>query len=436
METPNNQRNKLFFQSQRETEVSTKRKFNLFEFTEALEESPKSTPKKCRTHFPLSEKILCKRHSDGALRDLSGCKRWRQQNLDKDMRKDMLDKLIFSSSAIVKAMKMDEIDEFFTSATISFKPIEKRYDDAAAGFINKFTTSFAHILSKEYFDRTTFEDRRIFVPKQYSNEIYFDEEFVNKEKLGEGEFSEVYKCAIKKTGHKCVVKKSKVPFKSPLNRQERLEEVEIHYKVGKHQNIVELIGAWEQRGYLYLQTELCEKGSLATLIKDRKRSNRIFSEEEIWQIINSIKLAFTHLHGKSIIHLDVKPENILIKKMNCQNIYKLVDFGCATSIPPRKGFDKDGDRRYLSNDALNGTYSPGADWFSLGITILELTTLRRMEDNGEIYQRLRMEEILSGDINSHNCMNYYFSAHIIVLINYNPKIGDFISSSSTGYPLI
>lgn len=62
-----------------------------------------------------------------------------------------------------------------------------------------------------------------------------------------------------------MVKKSKVPFKSPLNRQERLEEVEIHYKVGKHQNIVELIGAWEQKGYLYLQTELCEKGRQVTI---------------------------------------------------------------------------------------------------------------------------------------------------------------------------
>jgi hypothetical protein len=160
METPNNQRNKLFFQTQRESEVLAKRKFSLIEFAEALEESPKSTPKKCRTHFPFSEKILSKRRSDETLRDLSGCKKWRQQNLDKDMRKDMFDKLFLSSSTIVKAMKMDEIDEFFTSATISFKPIEKHYEDAAAGFINKFTTSFAHILSKEYFDRTTFEDRR------------------------------------------------------------------------------------------------------------------------------------------------------------------------------------------------------------------------------------------------------------------------------------
>ena len=57
-----------------------------------------------------------------------------------------------------------------------------------------------------------------------------------------------------------------MPFKSPLNRQDRLEEVEIHYKVGRHQNIVELINAWEQNGYLYLQTELCEKGRQAHIV--------------------------------------------------------------------------------------------------------------------------------------------------------------------------
>src|SRR6266542_5053460 len=118
METPNNQRTKLFFQTQKkETEVIAKRKFSLIEFAEALrEESPKSTPKKCRTYFPFSEKILSKRYSDDeALTDLSGCKKWRQQNLDKGVRKDMFDRFFLSSSTIVKAMKMDEIDEFFTS---------------------------------------------------------------------------------------------------------------------------------------------------------------------------------------------------------------------------------------------------------------------------------------------------------------------------------
>ncbi|RIA89819.1 kinase-like domain-containing protein [Glomus cerebriforme] len=399
------------------SEVAVKRRFN--QFAETLyelknEESPESSPKKCRADFSLSEQFLTKRHledleDDKALTDLSGCKKRRQLNLDRDERNDMIDEFFMSSPTIMK----------FTSSTIPFKPVEN-YHDKATGFMNKFTTSFAHLLSKEYFDRTTFEDRQIFIPERLSNEIYFDEEFVNKEKLGEGEFSEVYKCVVKKTGNSCVVKRSKAPFKGPLNRQDRLEEVEIHYKVGKHRNIVELISAWEQRGHLYLQTELCEKGSLAALINERKKSDKIFSEEEIWQIISDIKSAFTHLHEKSIIHLDVKPENILIKQVNYRNIYKLVDFGCATSIPPRKDFDKDGDRRYLSNDALNGIYSPGADWFSFGITVLELTTLRRMEDNGDIYQRLRR-----GNLTDYKEQLLSYSEKlekaIVVMLSHNPE---------------
>jgi hypothetical protein len=156
METSKNQQTKIFIQPKKETEMIAKRKFNFIEFAEALrEESPKPTSKKRRTCFSFSEKILPKRHSDEE--SLSGCNKWRQ-SLDKGVRKDIFDEF-FLSSTIVKPMKKDEIDEFFTS-TISFKPAENRHEEIAAGFINKFTTSFAHILSKEYFDRTSFDDRR------------------------------------------------------------------------------------------------------------------------------------------------------------------------------------------------------------------------------------------------------------------------------------
>jgi len=79
METPNNQRTNCFFQMRKETEATAKRKF---EFVGVLhEEGSKSTPKKCRTHFPFSERILSKRYSDDeTLPDLSGCKKWHQQN--------------------------------------------------------------------------------------------------------------------------------------------------------------------------------------------------------------------------------------------------------------------------------------------------------------------------------------------------------------------
>ena len=46
----------------------------------------------------------------------------------------------------------------------------------------------------------------------------------------------------------------------------------------------------------------------------------------------SVSSALGHCHGKGIIHLDVKPANIMV---NSQGIFKLGDFGCsvATSTP-------------------------------------------------------------------------------------------------------
>ncbi|CAJ0747535.1 9039_t:CDS:2, partial [Entrophospora sp. SA101] len=130
-----------------------------------------------------------------------------------------------------------------------------------------------------------------------------------------GEFSEAFKVRDK-TGKTYVIKKAKRPFKNLCDRQDKLEEVEILWKLGKHSNCLELISAWEQEGYLYLQTEYCEHGTL-----------------------------------------------------------KIGDFGLATHWPVRMGFDKEGDRVYLAGEILSESRNDKpADIFSFGLIILELST--------------------------------------------------------------
>ena len=41
-------------------------------------------------------------------------------------------------------------------------------------------------------------------------------------------------------------------------RQNKLEEVERHESLTHHPNCVEFVNAWEERGLLYIQTELCQ----------------------------------------------------------------------------------------------------------------------------------------------------------------------------------
>ena len=67
-----------------------------------------------------------------------------------------------------------------------------------------------------------------------------------------------------------------------------------------------------------------------------------------------------NIHERDIIHLDLKPTNILVK----DNHYKLADFGLATFLPVVKEYERDeGDRTYIAPEVLKGQYDASADIF-------------------------------------------------------------------------
>jgi serine/threonine protein kinase len=87
-----------------------------------------------------------------------------------------------------------------------------------------------------------------------------------------------------------------------------------------------------------------------------------------------------------MLHLDVKPENILVHAESSGRVlYKLGDFGLArpwtcSSCSPQLRFrmgSSGGDGRYICPELLNslgsiGNMHPAADIFSLGMSIYEL----------------------------------------------------------------
>lgn len=58
--------------------------------------------------------------------------------------------------------------------------------------------------------------------------------------------------------------------------------------------------------------------------------------------------ALKFLHDNGIIHLDVKPKNILVDN----GFFVLSDFGHALFLPIEAGRVREGDRKYLSPEAL------------------------------------------------------------------------------------
>ena len=100
-------------------------------------------------------------------------------------------------------------------------------------------------------------------------------------------------------------------------------------------------------------------------------------EQTLWMIIKDIASGLEHLHGYGIMHLDIKPANILL---DSQCRYVISDFGLshrATSLI--HAYDKAktiGGAAYMSPERFGSntridTYS---DIWSLGVSIYELVT--------------------------------------------------------------
>ena len=135
------------------------------------------------------------------------------------------------------------------------------------------------------------------------------------------------------------------------------------------------------------------------------------TEEILMQIFYDISLALSVLHKNNIVHLDIKPENILLSQ---SNTYKLADFGLSRSISKSSNSDDitEGDARYMAQELLNEYYDlidiSKADIFSLGATLYELMIGESLPCNGTEWHDIRqgrLDKLDNNKIFSENVKN-------------------------------
>ncbi|TVY33733.1 Mitosis inhibitor protein kinase [Lachnellula occidentalis] len=185
------------------------------------------------------------------------------------------------------------------------------------------------------------------------------------------------------------VKKSRQPYQGIRDRQRKLQEVNVLKALGQSDHVVHLIDSWEEKNYLYIQTEFCEEGSLDLFLSQVGRKGRL-DDFRIWKIMLELSQGLQHIHASGFIHLDLKPANILI---TFEGVLKIGDFGMAATWPAHPGIEGEGDREYIGPEILLGQYDKPADIFALGLIMLEIAANVQLPDNGPTWQRLR-----SGDM--------------------------------------
>jgi Protein kinase domain len=126
------------------------------------------------------------------------------------------------------------------------------------------------------------------------------EKFDECQVIGSGEFSEVYQVTDRVTRVKYAVKRTRYPISGVKERHvsevrwancsaRRMEEVRTLKRLGRQQHIVEFISSWDQFGHLYIQTELCENGSLDVFLRDYGNIERL-DEFRVWKILLELSL--------------------------------------------------------------------------------------------------------------------------------------------------
>nr|CDJ98522.1 Serine threonine protein kinase-related domain containing protein [Haemonchus contortus] len=196
---------------------------------------------------------------------------------------------------------------------------------------------------------------------------YFEQCFKELRVLGRGLFGEALEVECRETGKRYAVKRALHTFESAGNRQLKLREATNHEAIPPHKNIVRFEKAWEERGRLYIQTELCGAN-----LEEYRDEFGILPENELWKVLYDMVHALHHLHSTGVLHLDVKPSNIFISN---DSICKLGDFGLAFDMNkiPRDSAEE-GDKYYMAPEILNDSPTTAADIYSLGVSMLELAT--------------------------------------------------------------
>lgn len=158
-------------------------------------------------------------------------------------------------------------------------------------------------------------------------------------------------------------------FKEKLIKEAKILS-EVH-----HPYIVNVLEVFEENNTAYIVMEYIAGSSL----KDKLAKEGILPEAEVLRYIHQIGEALQFVHQKNILHLDIKPSNILIDK---DNNARLIDFGVSkrydvgeqetstTMLTLSKGF---ASIEQYDNEGIQ-SFSPCPDIYSLGATMYNLLT--------------------------------------------------------------
>ncbi|XP_046835653.1 fibroblast growth factor receptor homolog 1-like isoform X3 [Vespa crabro] len=212
--------------------------------------------------------------------------------------------------------------------------------------------------------------------------------------LGEGAFGKVIR-AQTNTGKpgipNVVAVKMLKEGHTDAEMMDLVSEMEMMKMIGKHVNIINLLGACTQGGPLYVVVEFAPHGNLRDFLRDHRPSSsgyeptigqeekerKTLTQKDLVSFAYQVARGMEYLASRRCIHRDLAARNVLVSD---EYILKIADFGLARDIHCHDYYRKTTDGRlpvkWMAPEALfHRVYTTQSDVWSYGILLWEIMTL-------------------------------------------------------------
>jgi len=149
------------------------------------------------------------------------------------------------------------------------------------------------------------------------------------EEIGTGAFGVVHRCRELKTQHVFAAKF--IPIGHAMEKALIRKEIDIMNHL-HHCKLINLHDAFEDEDEMVLIFEFLSGGELFERIT---AEGYTMSEAEVINYMRQICEGVKHMHERNIIHLDIKPENVMCTTSKSTSV-KIIDFGLATKLDPNE----------------------------------------------------------------------------------------------------
>ncbi len=185
-------------------------------------------------------------------------------------------------------------------------------------------------------------------------------------KLGRGRHATVYKAQQRGADRPVALKVLRDYDRATLEKFKREARLSASLKIPGVRRTYE--AGQTRDGQTFLAMEYVD-ASLKDWIQRHKRP---FTRDEVVRLLTPIAQALNAMHQQGLVHLDVKPENILVSE---DGRAVLADFGITRE---QGAATTQGTPRYMSPEQATGNrpVTPQSDVYSLGVVIYEMLTGR------------------------------------------------------------